>query len=112
MQRSQANIQDSDNKNASVTKNMVSGPDGIFSASGWWGFDRRNQNRVDHSAVPFFGKLSEPRYDKEDSTEYNRLGEVRIDDSTLAIVSDENATEKLAEIRMIAVLNQDQAYET
>ena len=37
--------------------------------------------------------------------------EVCIDGSTLAIVLDENAAEKLAEIRMIAVLNQDQAYE-
>jgi len=112
MQRYQTNIQDSDNKCASVTKNMIPGPDGVFSASGWRGIDRSNQNRVIYSAVPFFGKLSESGYAKEDSAEYNQFGEVRIDGSTLAIVLDESATEKLAEIRMIAGLNQDQACET
>lgn len=108
----QAEIQDRDNQYASVTKILASGPDGVLSASGWRGFDRRNQNRIDYSAVPIFGQLSEPRYDKEDFSDYNRIGEVRIDGSTLAIVLDQDATEKLADIRMIAVLNQDQSYET
>jgi hypothetical protein len=108
----QADIQDRNNQYASVTKILVSGPDGALSASGWRGFDRRNQNRIDYSATPIFGQLSEPRYDKQDFTEYNRIGEVRVDGSTLAIVLDEAASEKLADIRMIAVLNQNHAFET
>lgn len=108
----QADIQDRDNQYASVTTILATGAGGLLSASGWRGFDRRYQNRIDYSAVPLFGHLSEPRYDKEDFADYNRIGEVRIDRSVLAIVLDEDATEKLADIRMIAVLNQDQAYET
>lgn len=108
----QAEIQDRDNKYASVTTVLVAGPDGVLSASGWRGFDRRNQNRIDYSSVPIFGALSEHRYDKEDFTAYNRIGEVRIEGSTLAIVLDADAAEKLAEVRKIAILNQDAAYET
>jgi hypothetical protein len=40
----QADIQDRDNQYASVSKILVSGRDGALSASGWRGFDRRNQN--------------------------------------------------------------------
>ncbi len=108
----QADIQDSQNRYTTITTIMVAGPDGTLSASGWRGFDRRNQNRLDYSATPIFGHLFEHRYDKEDFDDYNRIGEVRIDGNKLAIVLDETAAERLAEIRMIAVLNQDASYET
>lgn len=108
----QANIQDQDNRYATIDTIRVVAPEGSLQSRGSRGFDRRYQNRIDYSAVPIFGLLSEARYDKEDFVDANQIGVVRIDGRTLAIVLDENALLRMPEIKMVAILNQDQAYET
>lgn len=108
----QADIQDQDNVYATIDTIWVLGPESSLKSRGSRGFDRRLQNRIDYSSAPVFGIFSEARYDKEDFVDANQIGVVRVAGRSLAIILDPEAAQRMTEIKMVAVLNQDQAYET
>lgn len=74
--------------------------------------DRRNQNRIDYSSVPFFGQLSEHHYDKENLNTATHVGSVQVDGRRLILVQDPNAAVSTSQIQHLAILNQNVAYET
>ena len=76
------------------------------------GVDRRNQDRVDYSSAPLIGHLSEHRYDKEDFTPANQVGEARIDGDKLVIVLSMAGAPRTDEITGVAVMNQNFTFES
>lgn len=108
----QIDIEDAKGRHRSIDKVVVLLEDRAFTAKVRYGFSRTNQNRVDYSGVPIVGRLSQHRFDKEDVTPANRVGEARIDGSVLALVVDEGAAVVEADVEGVAVLNKAFAYET
>lgn len=108
----QIDIEDAEGRHRSIDKILVLDGQGVLVAKGWKGFRRTNQNRLDYSAVPYAGRFSQQRYDKEDFAPTFRVGEVRIDGAVMAFVLDEGAEAPRDEVAALAVLNQGFAFET
>ena len=96
--------------NQTFDKLVVQSSEWAFVAKGWRGFSRSNQDRVDYSAVPFFGQLSGHRYDKNDFQAINRVGTAYADGDTLTLRLDDGVDARRA--AKIGVVNQEFAYET
>ena len=108
----QINLKDEDGRPSTIRQLVVVSEEGALYAKTRHGLSRRNQDRVDYSSVPLIGKFSEHRYDKPDFSEANRVGAVRVDRGLLFLVLDQGAPVTLGEVRRIAVLNQEFAFET
>ena len=108
----QIDVRDGDGRGASIDRVMVVGDGTARVAQVRQGFSRRNQARVDYSAVPVLGHLSEHRYDKEDFGGADRVGVVRIDGRDLILLLDVGVAPAPADVTMVAVLNGQYAYES
>ncbi len=76
------------------------------------GIARRNQARIDYSAVPLVGHLSEHRYDKEDFTPEDEVGLVKVDGDRLIFLLNLTGAPKPKEVKKLVVLNKSFAFET
>ncbi|MEQ9123966.1 MAG: hypothetical protein RIM80_15540 [Alphaproteobacteria bacterium] len=108
----QVDIRDREGRGSSIDRIVVVGDGQVRVAKARKGMARRNQSRIDYSAAPLVGKLSEHRYDKEDFEDAQRVGVARVDGHDLILVLDTDASVALDGVAKLAVLNGDVAYET
>ncbi len=108
----QIDLTDSEGRPSTIDRIFLLGDGRARVARTQKGIARRNQNRVDYSAVPVIGKLSEHRYDKEDFAPSTLVGTVRAEDNRLLLLIDADAAVQPKDIMRIAVLNGEVAYET
>jgi|GEM_PF-1989057 len=108
----QFDVRDSQHRGGTIDRIIVVGDDAALTAKTRHGVGRRNQARIDYSFVPFVGKLSEHRYDKEDFVEAMRIGVVKIDGNDLILAVAPGAAFQAGDVAEVAVLNGNFAYET